>query len=223
MALIGFVPLYGWLASRVDRLKLIVGVLLFFIVCIELFFLGGRLQVPMLGFVFYIWVGIFSLATIAQFWSFANDIYRQGRGDRLFPLIAIGQTGGAAGRLQGGGAAVRAPRGPVPDDAHRRGAAAGRTSACTCGQPAARRGGARAQQAAPAAGAGPRAASRWSWRAPTCGSSALLLIVLNVVNTQRASTSSAASWWTRAAPLAADPAFDPTSFIGASRAATSSG
>ena len=49
----------------------------------------------MLGFVFYIWVGIFSLATIAQFWSFANDIYRKDVGNRLFPLIAIGQTAGA--------------------------------------------------------------------------------------------------------------------------------
>jgi AAA family ATP:ADP antiporter len=95
VALMGFVPLYSWLASRLDRMKLIVSLLLFFIVCIELFFVGGRMQVPMLGFFFYIWVGIFSLATIAQFWSYANDIYRKDVGDRLFPLIAIGQTAGA--------------------------------------------------------------------------------------------------------------------------------
>jgi len=95
VALMGFVPLYSWLASRLDRMKLIVCLLLFFVVCIELFFLGGRMQVPMLGFFFYIWVGIFSLATIAQFWSYANDIYRKDVGNRLFPLIAIGQTAGA--------------------------------------------------------------------------------------------------------------------------------
>jgi ATP:ADP antiporter, AAA family len=95
VALMGFVPLYSWLASRLDRMKLVVSVLLFFVVCIELFFLGGRLQVPMLGFFFYIWVGIFSLATIAQFWSYANDIYRKEAGDRLFPLIAVGQAAGA--------------------------------------------------------------------------------------------------------------------------------
>jgi AAA family ATP:ADP antiporter len=45
--------------------------------------------------VFYVWVGIFSLTCIAQFWSFANDIYEKSEGDRLFPLIAIGATAGA--------------------------------------------------------------------------------------------------------------------------------
>jgi AAA family ATP:ADP antiporter len=32
---------------------------------------------------------------IAQFWSFANDIYTKAEGDRLFPLIAVGSTAGA--------------------------------------------------------------------------------------------------------------------------------
>ena len=60
---------------------------------------------PYVGVVFYIWVGIFSLATIAQFWSYANDIYRREAGERLFPFIFLGATLGApvgallAGRL----------------------------------------------------------------------------------------------------------------------------
>jgi ATP:ADP antiporter, AAA family len=95
LALMFFVPAYGWLASRVDRLRLILTLGLFFTVCIELFFLGGRMRIPYLGFAFYIWVGIFSLATIAQFWSFANDLYTREAGDRLFAIIVIGQTGGA--------------------------------------------------------------------------------------------------------------------------------
>jgi AAA family ATP:ADP antiporter len=95
LVLIGFVPLYGWLASRVDRLKLIVFVMLFFIVNIELFYLGGQIAVPYLGFAFYIWVGIFSLASIAQFWAYANDLYSKPVGDRLFPIIAIGATAGS--------------------------------------------------------------------------------------------------------------------------------
>ena len=40
LVLIGFVPLYGWFSSRVDRLRLIVGVTLFFAVNLELFYLG---------------------------------------------------------------------------------------------------------------------------------------------------------------------------------------
>jgi AAA family ATP:ADP antiporter len=95
LVLIGFVPLYGWLASRVDRLKLIVFVLLFFIANIELFYLGGQIGVPYLGFAFYIWVGVFSLASIAQFWAYANDLYSKPAGDRLFPIIAIGATAGS--------------------------------------------------------------------------------------------------------------------------------
>ncbi len=95
IALMVFVPLYGWLASRVDRGALIRWVLLFFVADVELFNVGLKVHMPYLGFVFYVWVGIFSLATIAQFWSFANDIYSRGDGERLFPLIALGATVGS--------------------------------------------------------------------------------------------------------------------------------
>jgi ATP:ADP antiporter, AAA family len=95
LTLMGFVPLYGWLASRVDRLRLITFFLLFFLACVELFNLGLRVRVPYLGFVFFVWVGIFSLATIAQFWSYANDVHTQQDGERLFPIIAIGATAGS--------------------------------------------------------------------------------------------------------------------------------
>src|SRR5512144_1849211 len=46
LALMGFVPLYGWFSSQVDRMKLIVGFILFFIVCIELFSLAGHSGLP---------------------------------------------------------------------------------------------------------------------------------------------------------------------------------
>lgn len=48
-----------------------------------------------LGFIFYVWVGIFSVATIAQFWGFANDLFSRADGERLFPAIGLGQTIGA--------------------------------------------------------------------------------------------------------------------------------
>src|SRR4051812_32058480 len=37
LLLMGLVPLYSWFASRVDRIKLLLGLTVFFIVCIELF------------------------------------------------------------------------------------------------------------------------------------------------------------------------------------------
>src|SRR6185295_5423744 len=88
-------PLYSWFSSRVDRLKLIVGVILFFAVCIELFYLGAQVRVPYLGVAFFVWIGIFNMAIIAQFWSYANDLYRRDAGERLFPIIAIGATAGS--------------------------------------------------------------------------------------------------------------------------------
>ena len=93
--LVAFVLFYSWFAGRVDRRRLIIGVVIFFIINIELFFVGGLLSVPNLGFVFYVWLGVFSLAMIAQFWSLANDMYSESAGKRLFPVIAIGATAGA--------------------------------------------------------------------------------------------------------------------------------
>jgi AAA family ATP:ADP antiporter len=93
--LMGFVPLYSWFASRVDRMKLILGFLLFFVVNIELFYLGALAEIPHLGFAFFVWLGIFNVAAPAQFWSFSNDIYNKSVGDRLFPIIAIGAVAGA--------------------------------------------------------------------------------------------------------------------------------
>ena len=95
LVLMGFVPFYSWFASRVDRVKLLVGVTLFFVVNIELFALAVAARVPYVGVAFFIWVGIFNISLIAQFWSFANDIYSKEAGDRLFPIIMIGMTAGA--------------------------------------------------------------------------------------------------------------------------------
>jgi len=95
LVLMGFVPLYSWFATKVNRVKLLVWVYLFFLVNIELFALGVAAGIPYIGVAFYIWVGIFSLSLIAQFWAYANDIYTKDVGDRLFPMIVVGQTAGA--------------------------------------------------------------------------------------------------------------------------------
>jgi AAA family ATP:ADP antiporter len=95
LLLMGFVPLYSWFATRVDRTKLLVGVTLFFIGCVELFAMAVATRIPYIGVAFFIWVGIFNVSLVAQFWSFANDIYSKEAGARLFPIIVIGMTAGA--------------------------------------------------------------------------------------------------------------------------------
>src|SRR6185436_8451080 len=95
LLLMGFVPAYSWFASRVNRARLLVGVTLFFVVCIELFAGAVAAGVPYVGVAFFIWVGIFNMSLVAQFWSFANDLYSKEAGDRLFPIIVMGMTAGA--------------------------------------------------------------------------------------------------------------------------------
>jgi AAA family ATP:ADP antiporter len=95
LTLVAYVPVYGWVAQKLPRQRFLAAVILFFVGCIQLFYLGHRVGLPYLGFVFFVWVGIFSLTTIAQFWSYANEIYTRPEGERLFPLIAIGSAAGA--------------------------------------------------------------------------------------------------------------------------------
>jgi AAA family ATP:ADP antiporter len=95
LLLMGFVPAYGWFAAQVDRRRLVLGVTLFFVANIVAFALGVSANADHIGVYFYIWVGIFSLSIIAQFWSYANDTYSKEAGSRLFPIIAIGSTVGS--------------------------------------------------------------------------------------------------------------------------------
>jgi len=92
--LIGLVPLYGWLASRVRRMVLMTTTTLFFAMNLVVFFFLGGTGLP-LGAAFYIWAGIFNLFVLAQFWGFANDLYTEGQGRRLFPMIGVGASLGA--------------------------------------------------------------------------------------------------------------------------------
>ena len=62
-----------------------------------LFWLWGRATGvgTAIGLSFYVYIGIVNVFLIAQFWSFANDIYTESEGKRLFAVIAIGQSLGA--------------------------------------------------------------------------------------------------------------------------------
>ncbi len=94
MLLFVIVPAYGFLASKVNRIRLINWVSLFFISNLGVFYLLAQLGVP-LGIPFFLWVGIFNLFVVAQFWSFANDIYTEEQGKRLFAIVAFGGSLGA--------------------------------------------------------------------------------------------------------------------------------
>jgi AAA family ATP:ADP antiporter len=93
-ALFVFVPAYGALASRVNRVWLISGVTIFFASHLLIFYALGSAGVR-IGIAFYIWIGVFNMVAVAQFWAFANDLYSTERGKRLFPVVGIGASLGA--------------------------------------------------------------------------------------------------------------------------------
>ena len=99
VVLIVVVRLYSSLVSTWPRAQLVTRVNLF---------LGSNLivfwalqpgffveEVPFLGVAFYLWVGIFNVFIVAQFWAYAADFYTHRRGRRLLPLVALGANCGA--------------------------------------------------------------------------------------------------------------------------------
>ncbi len=106
IALLVAVPAYARVSSRVAKNKLVVGVTLFFVSHLVLFYVlatavgagtspSGSLGVKALGLGFFVWVGVFNMMVVAQFWAFANDLYTEEQGKRLFALVGIGASVGA--------------------------------------------------------------------------------------------------------------------------------
>lgn len=95
LLLIPTVKAYGIVARKVARKKLISYVTAFFISNIVVFYILAESQVRYVGVLFFIWVGIFNNLVVAQFWAYGNDIYSPEQGKRLFPLIMLGSSAGA--------------------------------------------------------------------------------------------------------------------------------
>lgn len=88
------VPAYAALADRLPRRRLLNTVSGIFFACLVGFYALTRAGLP-IGVIFFLWVGIFNLMIVAQFWSFANDLYTREQGERLFPVVALGASLGA--------------------------------------------------------------------------------------------------------------------------------
>lgn len=100
LLLLPVVHFYGRLSSRMPRARLISGATLF---CMSNMVVFWALQpdlflryLPGPGIAFYLWVGMFGVFIVAQFWTYAADLYGDERGNRLIPMIAIGATAGGA-------------------------------------------------------------------------------------------------------------------------------
>ncbi|MFA9459281.1 NTP/NDP exchange transporter [Thiohalorhabdus methylotrophus] len=87
-------PLYSHFSRRYAGEGIFVGVTLFFISNLGLFYFLGT-GGARLGLVFFIWLGIFNVTQIAQFWALAAHVHTVQSGQRLFAFIALGGSLGA--------------------------------------------------------------------------------------------------------------------------------
>ena len=100
LLLIPLLRLFDRLSERVGRMRLISVTTLAF--GAALLALGVTANVvhdsAPLAVGFFVFVGIFNMFIIAQFWAFANDLYSESEGKRLFGVIAVGSSvGGIVG------------------------------------------------------------------------------------------------------------------------------
>ncbi len=97
LALFFIVPLYGVLFRNTNRTQLVVVLNLFFVANLVIFFLMNRAGMS-IAFHYYVWIGIFGVMAVAQFWAYATDIYNVRSGQRVFPIVMIATSiGGLAG------------------------------------------------------------------------------------------------------------------------------
>jgi AAA family ATP:ADP antiporter len=99
LLLLFLVPIYGMLFRHTRKITMVRWITLFFVVNIVLFWIMARAGMAV-GFFYFVWVGIFGVMAVAQFWAFAADSFNVKSGQRLFPVVMLGATGGALAGAQ---------------------------------------------------------------------------------------------------------------------------
>jgi len=104
VATLAAMPLFGWIAARVRRRRILHWVFGFFtsnLVAFALGFLAWPDNV-WLARAFYIWLSVFNLLALSVAWSVLVDVFEVGQAKRLFALMAAGlSAGGLVGPLLG--------------------------------------------------------------------------------------------------------------------------
>ncbi len=102
LATVAVLPLFGWLASKVARRRIVPWA--FGLVVLSLLGFGIAILLqpddPWSARAFYIWVSVINMLMISLAWSVLADVFVTGEAKRLFALIAGGASlGGLAGPL----------------------------------------------------------------------------------------------------------------------------
>lgn len=95
------VPLYSAVRRRIDGQRLVRFVSAFFALNILAFALSYPFRTSKwFGIVFFIWVSVYGLMVVTQFWALAANSFNTRSGQRLFPAIMLGATLGALAGAQ---------------------------------------------------------------------------------------------------------------------------
>ena len=97
-------PLFGWLAARVQRRRILPWTYAFFAVNLLVFATGFLLAPDNLWFAraFYVWLSVYNLIAISVAWSVLADIFVVSQAKRLFAMMAGGASlGGLTGPILG--------------------------------------------------------------------------------------------------------------------------
>lgn len=90
---------YHRLIERCSRLRLVLGSLLFFLLSLIAFYRLLDFEGKATAVAFYVFVDIFGVMLVEQFWSLTNSIYRETEGKRWYGIVG---TGGLVGGVVGG-------------------------------------------------------------------------------------------------------------------------
>jgi AAA family ATP:ADP antiporter len=97
LAMLVATPLFGWLAARCSRARLLLTVYAFFITNLWVFYalMTSQLHPEWVARGFFVWLSVFNLFIVSVFWSFMADLFTPEQGARLFGVIAAGGSSGA--------------------------------------------------------------------------------------------------------------------------------
>ena len=97
LTMLAIAPIFGWLASRLERRRMLPAVYFFFIFNLGLFWLAMKEGVDpgWVARIFYVWLSVFNLFVVSVFWSFMADLFTNAQAKRLFGVIAAGGSTGA--------------------------------------------------------------------------------------------------------------------------------
>lgn len=97
-------PLFGWLAARVQRRRILPWTYGFFTLNLVAFATGFAIAPDNVWFArsFYVWLSVFNLLAISVAWSVLADLFAVNQAKRLFALMAAGASlGGLTGPIMG--------------------------------------------------------------------------------------------------------------------------